>query len=206
MTLRLSRSLRSALLAARVLALMTCASVSASPAQAQEPQQSQPTANIQQSRTPAAMQRIPRQLALQTSALDGSVTEAISSSESRPIPAAQLTLINLATHDQFHAPTNSEGIFRVIPIAPGNYELHIEAETYAPLSIPGLNLNANEVLTLQISLTKMSILASSSASRLPRQPELGPPSPSGTEQNAASPYRILRHRLDSDPHYNAEPT
>jgi hypothetical protein len=203
MTLRLSRFLRSALLAARVLALMICVFVTAPRALAQDPQQSQPASNIQQSRTPAPTQRIPRQQALQSSALDGSVTEAISSSESRPIPAAQLTLIKLTTHDQFHATTNSEGIFRLVPIVPGTYELHIEAETYAPLSIPGLNLNANEVLTLQISLTQTSTVTSS-VSRLPRQPELGPPSPATSEQNASSPFRILRHRLDSDPNYIAE--
>jgi hypothetical protein len=167
--------------------------------------QAQTAPNIQESRNPATPIRIPRQQALLASALDGTVRETISPTESRPIPNAQLTLRNLTTNEQIRATTSAEGIFRVIPIPPAHYELRVEAENLAVFIIPDLTLNANEVLTLQISLTLVVGTAAANATRLPRLPELGPPTQneSPTTTNTAT-YHALRHRLDSDPNYISE--
>jgi hypothetical protein len=172
--------------------------------------QTQPTAQspstAQESRTPGPPQRIPRQQALLASALDGAVREALSATDSRPIPAAQLTLRNLATSQILRARTSAEGIFRIVPVPPGYYALHVEAETYRPLVIADLTLKANEVLTLQVFLSPLGASAEL-RSRLPRQPDLGPPSPGESVATSNAPpasYREFRHRLDSDPAYIAE--
>ena len=190
------------------LILLATSSVFARAHAAQQPSslpQPQQSASAQESRTPATPTRIPRQQALLTSALDGTVREAISPTESRPIPNAQLALRNLSTNEQIRATTSAEGIFRIVPIPPAHYELRVEAENFTPLTIPALALNANEILTLQISLTSVVGSSAANATRLPRLPELGPPAPneSLTPTNPVS-YHALRHRLDSDPNYISE--
>jgi len=89
----------------------------------------------------------------------------------------------------------------VLLILPGHYELRVEAENYAPFVYPDLTLNANEVVTLDISLVSKASVEF--RSRLPRLPELGPAAPL-EPLPAMGTYRELRHRLDSDPNYIAE--
>src|SRR6185295_11389957 len=166
--------------------------------------QTQSAPGVQQDRTPAPTQRIPRQQALQAAALDGTVRETISDTESRPIPSAQLTLKSADTYELFRVASNAEGIFRLVPIPPGHYELRAEAENYTPLAISDLVLNANEVLTLQITLVPSATASSANNTRLPRLPELGPASQTNQGAAAFATYHALRHRLDSDPNYVSE--
>jgi hypothetical protein len=158
-------------------------------------------ATIQKSTEPAATQRIPRQQALTTAAVDGVLREAVQGSESRPVASAQLTLRHLESGQVVRAASSVEGVFRVLLLSPGHYEFRVDAEGYAPLVIPDLPLNANEVTTLEISLVSTS--SAEFRSRLPRLPELGP-AISPARGPSLGNYRELRHRLDSDPKYIAE--
>lgn len=117
------------------------------------------------------------------------------------MPSAQLTLRELQTGARLSVSTSGEGIFRLLLIPPGNYELHVEAQDYAPFTIPTLSLNANEVTTLEISL--VSTASVEFRSRLPRLPELGPAEPPEAATSMGT-YHELRHRLDSDPNYIVE--
>jgi Carboxypeptidase regulatory-like domain len=157
--------------------------------------------NVQESRQPGPSLRIPRQQALTTAALDGGIRETPFPSGSRPVAAAQLTLRNLQTGQLLHALTSGEGIFRIVPVPPGHYELRVEAENYAPFVLADLTMNPNEVVTLEISMVSTASLEF--RSRLPRFPELGPATPPQPIP-AMGTYRELRHRLDSDPNYIAE--
>ena len=168
--------------------------------QAQSPESSQaPSVKISIETGPP--KRIPREQALATAALDGSVRVQAPKSASRPAAAARLLLRNKQTNQQISAVASGDGVFRIFPLSPGSYELRVEAAGYSSLSVPELSLNANEVLTLEILFVPSS--APEVGSRLPRQPELGPalaseaPAPSAT-------YRELRHRLDADPNYILE--
>ena len=167
------------------------------PTSAASPAQS----NVQESREPGPPQRIPRQQALSTAALDGGIREKISAGESRPVAGAQLTLRNLQTGHLLSALASGEGIFRIFPIPSGHYELRVAADNYAPFVIPDLALNANEIVTLEISL--VSTASAEFRSRLPRLPELGPAAPPQSLPMMGT-YRELRHRLDSDPNYILE--
>jgi hypothetical protein len=165
------------------------------------PAQSSVPNDLQQRRESGPSQRIPRQQALTTAALDGTVREALSAAGSRPVAAAELTLHNLQTGQVRRALTSGEGVYRILPILPGRYELRVEAAGYASFVIPELALNANEVVTLELFL--VSTASAEFRSRLPRLPELGPAVPSESLP-AMGTYRELRHRLDSDPNYIAE--
>jgi hypothetical protein len=158
-------------------------------------------ATVQKSSEPATAQRIPRQQALTTAAVDGVLREAIATNESRPVASAQLTLRHLQSGQILRSASSVEGVFRILLLSPGHYEFRVDAEGYAPLVIPDLALNANEVTTLEISLVRTG--SAEFRSRLPRLPELGPASAPASAPAPGS-YRELRHRLDSDPNYIAE--
>ena len=158
-----------------------------------------PAATVSQE--PGPPKRIPRQQALTTGAVDGTVREQISESDTRPVIGVRLTLRNLHTGETLPSSTSGDGAFRIFPLSPGTYEFTVEADAHAPFKISSLNVVANEVVTLEILLLAASTM--DTRSRLPRQPELGPPLPAEAVASAAT-YREFRHRLDSDPNYIAE--
>jgi hypothetical protein len=153
------------------------------------------------SREPTPPKRIPREQALTTAALDGTVRETSAQAPSRPIAAARILLRNAQSKQEISSVTSGDGVFRIFPLTPGSYELRVEATGYSALSIPALLLNANEVLTLEILLVPSVV--TEFRSRLPRQPDLGPPLPAAATPPTGS-YRELRHRLDADPNYILE--
>jgi hypothetical protein len=165
------------------------------------PAQSPAQNDVPQVRESGSPRRIPRQQALTAAALDGNVREGTAPAGSRPVAAAQLSLRNIQTGQVLQALTSGEGIFRLLPIPPGHYELRVEAENYSTFILADLTLNANEVVTLEISLVPTASMEF--RSRLPRLPELGPPPPPESLPSLGT-YRELRHRLDSDPNYIAE--
>src|SRR6266404_3558385 len=71
-------------------------------------------------------QRIPRQQAQTTAALDGLVRDANSASTLLPVAAAIVTLRNAQSGQVFSATTSAEGVFRIFPLPPGHYQLRVE--------------------------------------------------------------------------------
>ncbi|HKW61056.1 MAG TPA: carboxypeptidase-like regulatory domain-containing protein [Candidatus Acidoferrum sp.] len=154
---------------------------------------------MKESREQGPPQRIPRQQAQNTAALDGFVRDTTSSQgNAPPIPGAVLTLRNLQSEKTFTATSSAEGIFRLFPLPPGKYELRAEAQSYTPFALAELALSPNEVTTLEISLVASG--AGEARSRLPRFSDLGPALPAGGAATAGV-YRELRHRLDADLNY-----
>lgn len=188
-------SLRATLLGLTVLSLGSPLVVSS--LGAQEPDSSRtPGARI--SREPAPPQRILREQAGTSTALEGSVREAAPQMSSRPVAAALVLLRNTQTNQELSSLVLGDGVFRIFPLLPGSYEFRVEAEGYSPFSIATLDLKANEVLTLEIFLAPLP--SAESRSRLPRQPDLGAALPVGAGPGTGS-FRELRHRLDADPNY-----
>jgi len=166
-----------------------------------QPQELPQAPSVRISEEPAPPKRIPREKALTTAALEGTVREQVSPSASRPIAAVRLLLRNTQTNLIRSAISSADGVFRLFPLPPGAYELRVEADGYASLSIPLPSLNADEVLTLEILLARVG--SAEMRSRLPRQTDLGPPLPAGTPPPSGI-YREIRHRLDADPNYILE--
>jgi hypothetical protein len=170
-------------------------------AMAQQPAAAAPASSQQEVHEAGPPRRIPRQQALTTAALDGTVREQVSDSAARPVGGARIQIRNLQTGQVNTTPATGEGVFRLLLLPPGGYELRAEAEGYESLTIASLSLNANEVVTLEIRLVPNGV--AEARSRLPRQPELGPPLPAEAAAMTGS-YREFRHRLDSDPNYILE--
>jgi len=154
--------------------------------------------SAKESREQGPTQRIPRQQAQNTAALDGVVHDTNSRDNPLPIPGALLTLKNLQSGQTFAATSSAEGIFRLFPLPPGKYELRAEAPGHAPFVLAELALMPNEVVTLEIPL--LASTSGEAPSRLPRLSELGPALLAGGAAMEGS-YRELRHRLDADPSY-----
>jgi hypothetical protein len=159
--------------------------------------------SVKISSEPASGKRIPREQALTTAALDGTVREQVSPLASRPAVAVRLSLRNTQTNQAISAVASGDGVFRIFPLPPGSYELRVEADNRSTFLIRDLSLKADEVLTLEIVLVSSN--NAEIRSRLPRQPELGPPLPAEAVMPAGS-YREFRHRLDADPNYILELT
>jgi hypothetical protein len=174
--------------------LFTAAALTATIHQDQSPSAGQDSAK--QTREQGPPLRIPRQQAQTTAAIDGVVRDAANSS--LPVGAAVLTLRNTQTGQTFSAPVSAEGVFRIFPVPPGQYQLRVEAKDYALFVLSGLALLPNEVATLEISLVSSG--AAEARSRLPRLPELGPALSTETLPSFGT-YRKFRHRLDGDPNY-----
>src|SRR5215469_15026205 len=171
-------------------------------AQQNPPLPSTPQASSEQfERKAGPPRRIPRQQALTTAALDGTVREQIAAGTARPVAGTRITLRNLQTGAVNATTTSGDGVFRMLLLPPGRYEFHAEADGYEPLAIATLALNADEVVTLEIHLAVKGM--AEMKSRLPRQPGLGPPLPAENPESIGS-YREFRHRLDSDPNYIME--
>ncbi len=116
-------------------------------------------------------QRIPRQSPIKTAALQGSIRDA----SARGIAGALIALTNRATGATRTISADAEGVFRLTDLAPGTYLLLAEGDGFEKMTRDGLRLDAGDVVTLELTLAP-STLAAAPASRLPRLPQLGPPS------------------------------
>jgi len=94
--------------------------------------------------------------------------------------------------------TDSDGVFRWTDLAPGTFLLLVHREGFENLTHDDLRLGAGDVVTLELTLSPSAVSATS-ASRLPRMPELGPPLPAVTASASATTYRELRRRPDAEP-------
>jgi len=164
----------------------------------QEPVSAPTQSSARESRDQGPPQRIPRQRAQNTAALEGAIRDFGSANNPLPIPGATVTLRNLQSGQTFSTTSSAEGIFRLFPLPPGKYELRAEGRGYTPFVVAELALMPNEVVTLEIPLVAST--AGETPSRLPRLSELGPALPGGSVATSGA-YREFRHRLDSDPNY-----
>jgi hypothetical protein len=159
------------------------------------------TGQVTPTREQGPVMRILRQQASSTAALDGVVRSSTATGVGTPVPGAQLALRNLQTGQTYTSSTNGEGLFRIFPLPPGHYELNVESAGAESFVLHDLELLANEVVTLEISVAAAG--TAESTSRLPRLPELGS-APTANPSATLGTYRELRHRLDSDPAYIQE--
>ncbi|HXH67706.1 MAG TPA: carboxypeptidase-like regulatory domain-containing protein [Candidatus Limnocylindrales bacterium] len=185
----------------RISACLVAGVASGAGAIAQQPGGTAPSSSPQEVREAGPPRRIPRQQALTTAALDGTVREQVQDGLMRPVGGARVQMRNLQTGQVSSTLAAGEGVFRFLLLLPGAYEFRAEAEGYEALTIPSISLNANEVVTLEIRLVPNGV--AEARSRLPRQPDLGPPLPAEVAAMTGS-YREFRHRLDSDPNYILE--
>ncbi len=139
-------------------------------------------------------QRLPRQTPVKTAALQGLIQDPAG----RGVGGATVTLRNLSSGETRFARTTIEGIFRLVDLPAGRYELTVEEQGYEPSSRADLELQPSEVLEVQLTL-KPFPAAPVVPSRIPPQPELGPLPPKAAEGPPPAPYRELSQRPDELP-------
>ena len=139
-----------------LLSCFCAAPALASGASANRPQQS------------VAQQRLPGQSAAKNAALQGVVRDA----NGTPLIGASVILRNLATDQKIEKLSNAQGVFRLIDVAPGDYELKIVAAGFQDFSYPALPVKPGDDLVREITL----IALPSTAPTRPRFPQL----PAGT--------------------------
>src|SRR5882724_13085888 len=106
----------------------------------------------QQSREQGGQVRLPRQQAQTNAALDGVVRSGPASGGQIPVVGATVRLRNVSSNSTREYSANGEGVFRIFPLVPGDYSLLVHAQGYSSFSEEKITMNANEVLTLEISL------------------------------------------------------
>ena len=119
----------------------------------------------------------------------------IADQSGRGAPGTVVELRNLSSGEIRSAVTNAEGVFRLLDLSPGRYELRIAGEGLEPYTQSNVVLNAGDLLALEITIEPAAV-AAAPTSRLPRLPELGPPLPAEEAPLLAS-YRELPRRADS---------
>jgi Carboxypeptidase regulatory-like domain len=139
-------------------------------------------------------QRIPRQASRKTAVLQGIVRD----SSSRGVVGAMIALTNRATGMTRTISTDADGVFRLTDLAPGTYLLLAGSAGFENMTSDGLRLDAGDVVTVELTLATSSTTAAA-ASRLPRMPELGPPSAAPEALPTAGSYRALPRRPDAEP-------
>src|SRR5580700_4593418 len=115
-----------------------------------------------------AQQRLPGQSAAKNAALQGVVRDA----NGKPVIGASVILRNLATDQKIEKLSNAQGVFRLIDVAPGDYELKIVAAGFQDFSYPALPVKPGDDLVREITL----IALPSTAPTRPQFPQL----PAGT--------------------------
>jgi hypothetical protein len=130
-----------------------------------------PGAEIQQ-------QQLPGKAPQKTGAIQGVVRDA----NSRAVGGANLALRNMATGEVRKATTNAEGIFRMLDLPPGKYELSVTCEDYEAFTEADVTVGAGDALIREIKLVAVAVTAPTA----PGIPQLPPtnPTPTATESSA----------------------
>ena len=125
-----------------------------------------------------AVQQIPGR-AVQRSSIQGLITD----ERGRGVPAVTVVL-KQGSRDIARATTSGDGIFRMLDVAPGDYELSLTGEGYASLEQGGLRVRAGELVSVELKLNP------GPPGAVERRIEPGPPTPYGN---------VVRPRDDQRP-------
>jgi hypothetical protein len=152
--------------------VLTCGGMLVEPAHAQAP------SPIETQRTGPPQQRIPQQQTSRTGALQGMLLD----ENGRPLPGVG---VQLASRPPVQ--TAGDGIFRLLSVPPGTYDLLLTLASGLTLHQGGVKINAGEVLSIEIDLSG----AHGAALPMPI-----PQSPA--ELSNAGTYSELSRRPDAD--------
>lgn len=136
---------------------------------------------------PQGQQRLPRQAAPTTAAIQGIVhTEA-----GLGLGGVAVILQELSNGKSLPATTTGDGAFRFMNLQPGRYQVKATLEGFEPFAQGEIQLTAGEVLPLEFSMKALP-MGTDGLRNLPHAPGLGPIPPApASEAEPSSPYRNL---------------
>ena len=127
----------------------------------------------------ARQQQLPGKAPKKTGAVEGVVRDA----NGRGVGGATAALLNLATGEIRKTLTNAEGVFRLLDVPPGKYELSVASVGYETFLEAEMSIGAAEVLTREIKLVASPGTAAPAPPGIPQLPPMTP-SAMGTESTA----------------------
>jgi hypothetical protein len=83
---------------------------------------------------------------------NGTISGIIQDPSERPIPGAEIIVVNDLTNIQYQTKTNDEGIYVVPDLPPGPYRIQVTKRGFKTLIKPGLILNVQDALSVSITL------------------------------------------------------
>jgi hypothetical protein len=122
-----------------------------------------------------AQQRLPGESAPKKAALQGVVRD----SNGKPVIGATVILRNLTTDQKLEKVSGSQGVFRFIDVAPGDYELKIVAAGFQDFTTPAVQFRPGDDFVREISLA-------ANPSTVPPAPQF-PQLPAGTTNPPSGP-------------------
>jgi hypothetical protein len=132
----------------------------------------------------SSVQRIPGHIPRNTASLQGTVTDP----QTRlGIPGVKISLLR-AGAAVGESSTNAEGVFRLLDLAPGTYELKAEKDGFQPLDLKGLLIKGPETKDLGLVSIAGATLPTKGPSGIPG----AVPSPAAPPSSPTGPYPGLR--------------
>jgi len=83
---------------------------------------------------------------------NGTISGIIQDPSGRPIPGAEILVVNDLTNIQYQTKTSDEGIYVVPDLLPGPYRIQVSKRGFKTLIKPGLILSVQEALSVSITL------------------------------------------------------
>jgi hypothetical protein len=136
-------------------------------------------------------ERIPGRTPQKTGAIQGVVRDA----NKFAVIGASIALRNIATGLERNRSSDAQGVFRFIDIAPGRYQLNIEAPGYERFAEDILQVNAGEVLIREITLVAVPTTVAPSLS-LPQLPPRASKNPGAGEAPPVVGYPEAKQSLE----------
>jgi hypothetical protein len=133
-------------------------------------------------------QQIPRREKQRTGALQGIIKDQTGG----PLASVALTLSHSSNSKSYQAFTDGEGIFRLLDLPPGDYELRAEKPGFQSLTQPGIKISAGEVVTLSLTLALVAAPPERAGRLLRRSERSGEPGPPGEDTETRADRRLLR--------------
>ena len=90
-------------------------------------------------------------------AQNGEVTGRVTDSQEAAVPGAAVRVVNQATGVERKTTTNSEGLYSVLFLPPGNYQIFVQALGFATVVSPNLSLDVGQALVYSFLLKIGSI-------------------------------------------------
>jgi len=136
-------------------------------------------------------EQIPGRAAQKTGAVQGVVRDA----NGNGVGGASVTLRNSATGGLYRATTTAEGVFRVLDLPPGKYDLSVTSEGYDSFLEAGVLVAASEAVVREIKLTALPAGAPPATGQ-PQVPQAKPSPPPAETQPV---YNGVQQRMEQPP-------
>src|SRR5215831_16666252 len=82
----------------------------------------------------------------------GTFTGTVMDAQGAAVPGADITIVNLGTNDRTVAKTNTEGVYKVLELPVGNYEIEVSSKGFKKIVRSGLKLDVGSIQRVDFKL------------------------------------------------------